>query len=271
MEAFKSMDYLGGFLFVGGIVPFLMGIVWASAYSSTDPHVVATLVVGAVVLVLFALWETYGNLKYPLTPTAIFTSSYGRDFTAPVIALGVINMFYYSSSILWPQMITVFYTNGGEDWKYAVVLSLPQGLGILFGALLLTFLGSYIRHWQWQLTISVFVMVLFGSLLGLVSPNNKGMMIAFLFLSQVGFGWAIYLSIAITQMGVEQQNLGVSGGISGCIRFAAGAGMLFLFSLFTLVLMSVSCYDDLRNCFQQDLDQIYGEVHPSCCDCCWSV
>ncbi|KAJ5523217.1 peroxiredoxin prx5 [Penicillium frequentans] len=223
MEAFKSMDYLGGFLFIGGIVPFLMGIVWASSYSSTDPHVVATLVVGAVVLVLFALWETYGNLKYPLTPTAIFTSSYGRDFTAPVIALGVINMFYYSSSILWPQMITVFYTNGGEDWKYAVVLSLPQGLGILFGALLLTFLGSYIRHWQWQLTISVFVMVLFGSLLGLVSPHNKGMMIAFLFLSQVGFGWAIYLSIAITQMGVEQQNLGVSGGISGCIRFAAGA------------------------------------------------
>ncbi|KAL1856208.1 peroxiredoxin prx5 [Paecilomyces lecythidis] len=66
-------------------------------------------------------------------------------------------------------------------------------------------------------------MVLFGSLLGIVTPTNKGTMIAFLFLSQTGFGWALYLSIAITQMGVEHHNLGVSGGISGAVRFAAGS------------------------------------------------
>ncbi|KAL3463501.1 fungal trichothecene efflux pump [Aspergillus heterothallicus] len=222
-EAFKSLDYFGGFLFIAGAVPFLMGIVWAGVYDSNDAHVVAPLVVGAVVLVAFALWETFGNLKYPLTPTYVFTSSWGRDFTAPVIALGVVNMFYYSSSILWPQMITLFYTNGGTDWKYAIILSLPQGFAIFFGAMLLSTLGSKLRHWHWQLTGSVFVMVVFGSLLGIVTPNNKGTMIAFIFLSQAGFGWALYLSIAITQMGVEHKNLGVSGGISGCIRFAAGA------------------------------------------------
>jgi hypothetical protein len=222
-EALKSIDYLGAFLFIGGAVPFLMGIVWAGVYNSTDAHVVAPLVVGAVLLICFALWESFGKLKYPLTPTYIFSSSWGRDFTAPVIALGVVNMFYYSSSILWPQMITVFYTNGGADWKYSVILSLPQGFAIFFGAILLTLFGSKLRHWQWQLTGSVFVMVVFGSLLGLVTPTNKGTMIAFVFLSQAGFGWALYLSIAITQMGVDHKNLGVSGGISGCIRFAAGA------------------------------------------------
>ncbi|KAJ5775874.1 uncharacterized protein N7511_000885 [Penicillium nucicola] len=222
-EALKNLDYLGAFLFIGGAVPFLMGIVWAGVYDSNDAHVVAPLVIGAFVLICFALWETFGKLKYPLTPTYIFSSSWGRDFTAPVIALGVVNMFYYSSSILWPQMITAFYTNGGADWKYSVILSLPQGFAIFFGAILLTLFGSRLRHWQWQLTGSVFVMVVFGSLLGLVTPTNKGTMIAFIFLSQAGFGWAIYLSIAITQMGVEHKNLGVSGGISGCIRFAAGA------------------------------------------------
>lgn len=66
-------------------------------------------------------------------------------------------------------------------------------------------------------------MVVFGSLLGIVTPTNKGTMIAFIFLSQMGFGWGLYLSIAITQMGVDQKNLGAGGGISGCIRFAAGA------------------------------------------------
>ncbi|KAL4989900.1 fungal trichothecene efflux pump [Aspergillus falconensis] len=223
MDAFKSLDYVGAFLFIGGAVPFLLGIVWAGVYDSNDAHVVAPLVVGAAVLVAFALWETFGNIKYPLTPNYIFSSSWGRDFTAPVIALGVVNMFYYSSSILWPQMITLFYTDGGTNWKYSIILSLPQGFAIFFGAILLSVLGSKLRHWHWQLTGSVFVMVLFGSLLGLVTPDNKGTMIAFIFLSQAGFGWSLYLAIAITQMGVEHKNLGVSGGISGCIRFAAGA------------------------------------------------
>ncbi|KAK1139427.1 peroxiredoxin prx5 [Aspergillus melleus] len=222
-EAFKSLDYVGAVLFIGGIVPLLLGIVWAGVYDSNDAHVVACLVVGFAVLIGFALWETFANLKFPLTPTYVFTSSYGRDFTAPAVALGVVNMFYYSSSILWPQMTTVLYTNGGVDWKYAIVLTLPQGLAIAFGAFLLSVLGRRLRNWQWQLTGSVFIMVLFGSLLGMATPDNKGTMIAFMFLSQAGFGWGLYLSIAITQMGVEQKNLGVSGGISGAIRFAAGA------------------------------------------------
>jgi len=221
-QAFAQLDYIGIFLFIAGSLPILIGIVWASVYPSTNVHVVAPLVVGCAMLVCFALWETYGNPKQPLTPTNIFTSSRGRDFTAPCIALAVINMFYYSSSIIWPTMIGVFYTDG-TDWKRAAALSLPQGLAITLGGVLLSIFGSKIRNWQWQQTGAVTIMVIFGCLLGLGTPNNMGMMIAFLVLSLVGYGWAIYLCIAITQMGVEQEQLGTSGGLSGCVRFAGGA------------------------------------------------
>ncbi|KAI9741405.1 MAG: peroxiredoxin prx5 [Cirrosporium novae-zelandiae] len=222
-QVIREIDYLGAVLFMIGAVPALMGIVWAGVYSSSDAHVVAPLVIGFFFLICFALWETYGGAKHPLTPTYIFSSSWGRDFTAPAVALAVVNMFYYSSSILWPYMITYLYTNNGVNWKYSIALSLPQGFAILFGALLLSAFGSKLKHWQWQLTGSVFVMVLFGSLLGIVTPNNKGTMIAFIFLCQTGFGYALYLSIALCQMGVEQKDLGLSGGISGVFRFAAGA------------------------------------------------
>jgi hypothetical protein len=200
-----------------------MGIVWSNVYSSGDVHIVAPLVIGFFFLMCFGLWERFSGTKHPLTPTYVFASSKGRDFTAPAVALAVVNMFYYSSSILWPTMVSVFYTKGGADFKASMLLSLPQGLAILTGALLLAFLGSKIKHWQWQLTGAVVVMVIFGSLLALVSPTNKGMMIAFVFLSQTGYGWAIYLSIAIAQMGVEHRNLGLSGGIAGAFRFAAGS------------------------------------------------
>lgn len=219
----KHIDFVGALLFGTGAVLALMGIVWAGMYDSNDPHVVATLVIGFVLIACFALWEQYAKLEYPLAPTHIFTSSKGRDFLAPAIALGVVNMFYYSSSVLWPTMITQFYTNGGTEWREAVILSLPQGFGIVTGALGLTLLGSKIRNWQWQMTASSFIMVLFGSLLGMVTPTNKGMMIAFLFLSQAGFGWGIYLAIAVTQMGVEHKDLGIAGGISGTFRYGAGA------------------------------------------------
>lgn len=66
-------------------------------------------------------------------------------------------------------------------------------------------------------------MVIFGSLLALATPNNFGLMTAFCFLSLVGYGWAIYLSIAFTQVGVPHEDLGMSGGLSGCVRFAGGS------------------------------------------------
>jgi hypothetical protein len=210
-------------LFIAGALPVLLGIIYTTVFPSNNVHVVAPLCIGFFFLILFALWETYGNAKHPLTPTYVFTSSYGRDLTAPCIALAVVNMFYYSSSILWPTMISVFYTDGGTDWKYGILLSTVQGFAITLGAVLLTIFGGTIKHWHWQLTGSVFLMVLFGTLLALGRPDNKSLMIAFVFLSQGAYGWAIYLSIAISQMGVDHKNLGLSGGLSGAARFAGGS------------------------------------------------
>ena len=120
-------------------------------------------------------------------------------------------------------MISTFYTQGGQPWQKAAYLSLPQGVAITAGAMGLTYFGSRIRHWQWQQTCAVTVMVIFGSILALATPDNFGLMCAMLTLSMIGYGWAIYLTIAYTQMGVPQEQLGISGGLSGCVRFAGGS------------------------------------------------
>lgn len=91
------------------------------------------------------------------------------------------------------------------------------------GVAFLSFFGSIIKRWNWQMTSYTFVMVFFGSLLALATPERKSMMIACLFLSQAGYSASIYLCIAVSQMGVEQRDLGISGGISGTSRFADGA------------------------------------------------
>lgn len=106
-EAIRGLDYVGSLLIVPGICLTLVGIInttvshmqypevvlpdnaerlTASQYkSSRDVTVLAPLCTGFGLLVLFGLWETFGNARYPLCPPEIFRSHNGREFTAPFI------------------------------------------------------------------------------------------------------------------------------------------------------------------------------------------
>ncbi|KAF4983581.1 hypothetical protein FZEAL_1031 [Fusarium zealandicum] len=235
-QALRELDYVGAILFIVATTLILTGIVYTTTLSSGNPRVIGTLVPGFALLAVFALWETFAPLKQPLTPTRIFTRDHGRELTAPFIAGFVVTMFYYCLNVTYPTMISVFFTDENTDFKYAVVLTLPQNLGLVFGAVLLTLFGSRIGHWRWTLTASVTVMVVFGALLAFATPDRFGMVIAFIFLAEIGFGWAQYLSIAFIQFGTDQVELGISGGLAGVSRFAGGA---IAISVYTTILTNV--------------------------------
>lgn len=67
--------------------------------------VLAPLIVGFVLLVLFGVWETLEKCKYPLCPPHIFRSHYGREFTVPFIVAFIVTMFYYGINIIYPTMV----------------------------------------------------------------------------------------------------------------------------------------------------------------------
>lgn len=83
--------------------------------------------------------------------------------------------------------------------------------------------GNLFGHWKYTLIVAWSGMTLFGGLMGLVTPYNKGTMIAFAFLMQTFFGWSQYESVAFTQLGVPQTELGISGGLAGVARYAGGS------------------------------------------------
>lgn len=172
------------------------------------------LVVGFATLIAFALWETFADLKQPLTPTRIFTKDYGREFTFPFIAGLVVTMFYFGTNIWWGTAINTLYVTPTSSANYGIILTLPQGLANCLGALLLTCFGSKIGHWKWMYLGVVTWMVFWAGLLALATPENKGQTIAFLFLEIVAYGWAQYLSIAYIQLGVDQHDLGIAGGLA---------------------------------------------------------
>jgi hypothetical protein len=118
--------------------------------------------------------------------------------------------------------------------------------------MLLICFGNLIGHWKATLIVSFVGMVIWGGLIALVTPYNKGLMIAFTFLEQTFFGWAQYESVAFTQLGkhycppfiflgssayrdlgVKQVDLGISGGLAGVARYAGGS---FAQAIFVTVL-----------------------------------
>ena len=206
-----------------------MGLIWTTYLPSSDPHVWAFLVVGFILITLFGIWEYYEFVKYPLCPRHIFTSDKGRDFAAPFAAGVIITMCYYSTNIIWPTMINLFYTTPTSPLSDALVLTLPANIGLCFGAFCLALFGGYVKHWKTTLTVSFALTAIFGGLMALVTPTNKSVMIAFVFLEQLAFGWAQYLVIMFGQLGVKQIDLGIAAGMLGFARYVGGTLALAIY------------------------------------------
>lgn len=128
-QAFKELDYIGAILFTLAATLILVGIVYTTTLPSDNPKVISTLVSGFGCLVAFALWETFAPLKQPLTPPHVFTRDKGRELTFPFIVGFVVTMFYYATNVIYPTMISVFFTDATTDFRYGIMMTLPQNLG----------------------------------------------------------------------------------------------------------------------------------------------
>jgi MFS family permease len=60
-EAIRGLDYVGAALIIPGVCLVLVGIINTTYKSSSDVTVVAPMVVGFVVIIAFALWETFSG------------------------------------------------------------------------------------------------------------------------------------------------------------------------------------------------------------------
>ncbi|OAA63617.1 Fungal trichothecene efflux pump [Niveomyces insectorum RCEF 264] len=222
-EAVRQLDYLGAFLFTTGATLVFTGVIYTTIIPASSKIVIGLLCSGFGVVVIFALYERFGNLKQPLTPWQIFNVDRGAEFTFPFISGMIVNMFFYSVNIVYPTMIDVFWTTTNTSVSYACQLTLPQGLGLITGSMILWFFGNTIGHWKIQYIASFAVMTLFGALLALGKPSNMGMVMAFVFICEMGYGWAQTLSIMWIQFGVPQTQLGISGALAGVARWTGGA------------------------------------------------
>ncbi|OAL44211.1 TRI12-domain-containing protein [Pyrenochaeta sp. DS3sAY3a] len=216
-QELKDIDITGIILFTGGLLLFLMGLSWGGQlYEWSSAHVIATMVVGFIMLVAFVLWELYAPLSRPLVPMHLFKS---WDFNVIVIMTSVGGMLYYSLNVIFPAMVGALFTT---DVVYGGLLSSAVGggtcLGQFLGCLIAT-PGGHIRHKM--IFVSAMMMAFIGGMAG--AGQNQAVASALVVLGSVSVGLLESIGNGIVTIILEDQTkMGAAVGVYGSIRSAAG-------------------------------------------------
>jgi len=103
LNLLKNMDWIGIFLFSGGLTIFLIGLNWGgTSYPWDSARVLATLLVGVGTLIGFCFWEAFSPTGSVYIPMRLFRNI---PYDALVICASVGAMIYYSMTVLWPTLI----------------------------------------------------------------------------------------------------------------------------------------------------------------------
>lgn len=126
----KRYDYLGTILFIVGMVLFLMGLTWGgTVYPWRSGRVIATIVVGAVTLVAFLLYESLAQPKEPFVPMYLFKHG---SWVATIFLICICGGVFYAFALVWPQMVNALYARPDDPMDVGYLSSIVA-LGIITG------------------------------------------------------------------------------------------------------------------------------------------
>ncbi|KAF1844966.1 MFS general substrate transporter [Cucurbitaria berberidis CBS 394.84] len=195
----------------GGLHP------WSSA------SVIAPLIIGIVTLAAFAVYEIYVPQKYPLIPMSLFKN--GRWLALAGVA-AIATMFYYSLTVIWPQMITSLYTSNNIQIG---LMSGTVGGPVAFGQVI----GALTVRWgwgHWQLRIASIVMCAFIGAMASCDASTRDRGIAATVLGSFAVGVIEVIAIIAIPFTVPPKDLGLASGLLGSCRAVLGSIALAIFS-----------------------------------------
>jgi MFS family permease len=213
-EQIRRLDYVGIVLFTAGLILFIMGLSWGgNMYPWKSAHVIAPIVVGALLLIAFGFWEFFftGDALLPMHLLRI------RGYISIVITATVGSCVYYSMNIIWPQEIAALFTS---DPTQAGWLACTVGGATLVGQISGALALRYIGH-QRTIYISASVgLTAFAGALASVNPGEVHKGVAFMFLSCMCVGIIELSALALAPLVCPPEEIGVATGTLGSIRSA---------------------------------------------------
>ena len=136
-------------------------------YGWRTAHVLVPLFIGALLLVLFAVWEAK-FAKYPMFPARLKQAPRILILTLIITAISGAN--FFSVLLFWP---TQAYNVYGHDPVGVGIRGLPIAFSILTGAVVVLYLLSLLRGHNRELMIASAVVMTAGISPFLILPYNS--------------------------------------------------------------------------------------------------
>jgi hypothetical protein len=216
-QQFKELDFGGLFLFLAGIVLFIVGLSWGgNTYPWKSAPVLCTIIIGLCCLIVFGLYEQYVFKGQALMPPRIFRNV---GYVAIVIVATIGAMVYYSMTVLWPTILGMYTT---DVVKIGIESSVVGG-GILLGQCFGGFALSYVPKVKWQTVVTSLLGASFIAGLAGISVTSHALTIALGVLGTFFIGYVDNITFPGVTLVWEAQDIGLATGVLGSIRAMGGA------------------------------------------------
>ncbi|KAL4733517.1 major facilitator superfamily domain-containing protein [Aspergillus similis] len=213
----RAIDFVGGGLALAGTAVLLLGLTWGGGeYPWHSSHVIATIVVGFAVCVLFMLWQWKGA-AYPLVPVHIFRSG--------IVNGACLTMFING----WNFLVQVYYIPSFYQlvFGYSAVRAGAMLLPITLMQTASSTLSGLVVHWIGRYRECIlFGWMIWAVGLGLFSTLDEhsgvGKQIGYGILTGVGVGNTLQPALIAIQAGVERRDMAVVTSFRNFVRNLGG-------------------------------------------------
>ena len=218
-QIIAEIDFVGGSLSVTGLIVFLCGLQWGGyQYPWSSAHVLAPLIIGAVmVFVAFPIWEIK-FAKYPMFPSRMKQNSLALTLTLVITAISGAN--FFSVVMFWPTQAFNVY---GHDPVGIGIRTMCIGFAILLGACVVLWLLSQLRGYNREMLFvsSVFMTAGCGAL-AVATLDNLNELYVILIIAGLGIGGIVVPASVITTIICPDDIIGTVSALTLSIRVIGG-------------------------------------------------
>ncbi|KAJ9612062.1 hypothetical protein H2200_003657 [Cladophialophora chaetospira] len=229
-EIIGEIDFVGGFLSIAGMIVFLAGLQWGGyQYPWKSAHVIAPLIIGAILLlVLFPIWEIK-FAKFPMFPSRMKVEA--RTLTLTLLITAISGANFFSVIMFWPTQAFNVY---GHDPIGVGIRGIPIGFSILAGCCICLWLLSVFRgHNRELLVVSSILMTAGCGAIGVADRDNLSTLWGLLILAGIGIGGIVVPASIITTIICPDDIIATVTALTLSIRVIGGCiGYTVYFNVF---------------------------------------
>ncbi|KAK7187524.1 trichothecene efflux pump [Paraphaeosphaeria sporulosa] len=217
-QILSEIDYLGGFLSISGMLLFMMGMQWGGyQYSWSSAHVLAPLILGAILIVAFVVWQGYA--KHPMFPKRLRQEPRILGLTLVITFISGAN--FFSILMFWPTQAFNVY---GHDPVGVGIRGIPVGFSILAGACIVLWLLSLLRgHNKELLIVSSILMTAGCGSLAIARVDNLHQLWGLLVLAGLGIGGIVVPASIISTIICPDDLIATVAALTLAIRVIGGS------------------------------------------------